>query len=187
MNGFLGAHDGSIFIHCSFWCGYQMLLLLQYNWILDQILRQCELPYRIARGLQIGPMRKRTLHFLSIISSWLCKLTHLFLSILTFFAILRHWFLRYHFWMNYFLCQWHYAAMFYVSKSFLSAPPNPLHAFLSSWTSRWTVFDSFIVILSANYFLLKVPLLKICEIKPFSYLSIYFIYKADLSSWIVFC
>ncbi len=156
-----------------------MLLLLQYNWILDQILRQCELPYLITRGLQIGPMRKRALHFLNVTSACLCKLTHLFLSVLTSFAILRHWFLRYHFWMNYFLCQWHYAAKFFVSQSFLSAPQNPLHAFLSSWTSRWTTLDSFIVILSANYFLLKVPLLKICEIKPFSYLSILSIKQAS--------
>ncbi len=45
----------------------------------------------ITRSLQIGPMRKRALHFLKKLSlfyilSGLCKLTHLFLSIVTSFA-----------------------------------------------------------------------------------------------------
>ncbi len=89
----------------------------------------------------------------------LYKLTHIFLTILTYFAILRQWFLWYHFCMKYFLRHWHYAAMFFVSQSFISSPPNPLHVFLSSRTSLWTIFDSVIVILSAFHFLLKVYLL----------------------------
>ncbi len=114
----------------------------------------------IARGLQIGPMRKRVLHFLNIISSlsFLCKLTHLFDSILTSFAVMLQWFLLHHFWMVYFLCLWHNVATFLVLESFISAPPNTLLAFISSSTSHWTVFDSFILILSAIYFLLKVHL-----------------------------
>ncbi len=95
-------------------------------------------------------------YFFSI--SCLCKLTHLFLSILTSFAILPQSFLQYHFWKNFFLCLWHNVALFFVSQSFISAPPNPLQAFLSSWTSLWIVFDSFILIVSAIYFLLKVHL-----------------------------
>ncbi len=70
--------------------------------------------------------------------------------------------------MNCFPCLWHYAAMF-----FISSPPNPLLAFLSSWTNLGTVFESVIVILSAIYFLLKVHVHWICEIKPFSYLILY--------------
>ncbi len=83
--------------------------------------------------------------------------------------------------MNYFLCLWHYVAMFFVSQSFISSPPNPLHSFLSSWTSLWTFFGWFILILSAIYFLLKVHLPKICEIKPFSYRipPIYLSYTGD--------
>ncbi len=83
---------------------------------------------------------------------------------------MHQWFLLYHFWMNYFLCIWHNVVMLFVSQTFISAPTNPLHAFLSSWTSLWTVFDSFILILSAIYFLLNVHLPKICKIEPLSYL-----------------
>ncbi len=88
----------------------------------------------ITRSLQIGPMRKRALNFVNIISyiyilSRLGKLTHLFLSIQTYFTILPQWFLLYNFWMNYFLCLWHNVAMFFVSQTFISAPKIPYTLF----------------------------------------------------------
>ncbi len=97
----------------------------------------------ITRGLQIGSMRKRALHFQNIFS-FLCRFSCFLLSLLTSLAILLQCFL-----------------LLYELLSIPRIPPNPPHAFLSCWKTQ-TTFDSFF--LSAIFFLLKVHLPLICEI-----------------------